>query len=262
MKYKCVGSIWVALVEANFCKTTNSFHNCFAKSQKLGKASEIKYWLKSEKIICFKETPDEIVSAINQDVWCLEVYECWDLTAAQTLAFSAAWSTCFCAHVSCFHSSVVSVIFNFWIVSASSFIHIQLTNGFDHHGAQDPHLHPSYFSYSSPTTTTTTSPISSPSCSSVSPTWPWSRSGCGQSGEFLPLSPSGLGVIPSSRVPSWKVWSSFSSMSSSFLWVDLCVIFSSFLMSVHSLKSFSFSSQFNLGSISPDIFVNFIPAYL
>ncbi|XP_004574293.1 protein MTSS 1 isoform X1 [Maylandia zebra] len=83
---------------------------------------------------------------------------------------------------------------------------LQLTNGFDHHGAQDPHLHPSYFSYSSPTTTTTTSPISSPSCSSVSPTWPWSRSGCGQSGEFLPLSPSGLGVIPSSRVPSWKDW--------------------------------------------------------
>uniref|UniRef100_A0AAX7UVS1 IMD domain-containing protein n=1 Tax=Astatotilapia calliptera TaxID=8154 RepID=A0AAX7UVS1_ASTCA len=72
--------------------------------------------------------------------------------------------------------------------------------------SQDPHLHPSYFSYSSPTTTTTTSPISSPSCSSVSPTWPWSRSGCGQSGEFLPLSPSGLGVIPSSRVPSWKDW--------------------------------------------------------
>uniref|UniRef100_A0A668RBR9 MTSS I-BAR domain containing 1 n=1 Tax=Oreochromis aureus TaxID=47969 RepID=A0A668RBR9_OREAU len=83
---------------------------------------------------------------------------------------------------------------------------LQLTNGFDHHGAQDTHLHPSYFSYSSPTTTTTTSPISSPSCSSVSPTWPWSRSGCGQSGEFPPLSPSGLGVIPSSRVPSWKDW--------------------------------------------------------
>lgn len=171
------------------------------------------------------------------------------------ICFFCCMKHLFCAHVSCFHSSVVSVIFNFWIVSASSFIHIQLTNGFDHHGAQDPHLHPSYFSYSSPTTTTTTSPISSPSCSSVSPTWPWSRSGCGQSGEFLPLSPSGLGVIPSSRVPSWKVWSSFSPMSSSFLWVDLCVIFSSFLMSVHSLKSFSFSSQFNLGSISPDIFV-------
>lgn len=89
----------------------------------------------------------------------------------------------------------------------------QLSNGFDHHAAlclhgvvlqaQDTHLHPPYFTYSS---STTSSPISSPSCSSVSPTWPWSRSGSGQSGDFLPLSPSGLGMIPSSRVPSWKDW--------------------------------------------------------
>ncbi|XP_044026749.1 protein MTSS 1-like isoform X2 [Siniperca chuatsi] len=87
----------------------------------------------------------------------------------------------------------------------------QLSNGFDHHAAlclhgvvlqaQDTHLHPPYFTYSS-----STSPISSPSYSSVSPTWPWSRSGSSQSGEFLPLSPSGLGMIPSSRVPSWKDW--------------------------------------------------------
>uniref|UniRef100_A0A3Q0S1D4 MTSS I-BAR domain containing 1 n=1 Tax=Amphilophus citrinellus TaxID=61819 RepID=A0A3Q0S1D4_AMPCI len=80
---------------------------------------------------------------------------------------------------------------------------LQLSNGFDHHGSQDTHLHPSHLPHSSPTTT---SPISLPSCSSVSPTWSWSRSGCGLSGEFLPLSPSGLGVIPSSRVPSWKDW--------------------------------------------------------
>ncbi|XP_026156242.1 protein MTSS 1 isoform X2 [Mastacembelus armatus] len=87
----------------------------------------------------------------------------------------------------------------------------QLSNGFDHHAApclhgavlqsQEIHLHPPYFTYSS-----STSPISSSSCSSVSPTWPWSRSGCGQSGDFPPLSPSGLGVMPSSRVPSWKDW--------------------------------------------------------
>ncbi|XP_056255073.1 protein MTSS 1-like isoform X1 [Seriola aureovittata] len=93
----------------------------------------------------------------------------------------------------------------------------QLANGFDHHAAlclhgvvlqaQDTHLHPPYFTYSSTTTTTTTtSPISSPSYSSVSPTWPWSHSGSGQSGEFPPLSPSGLGMIPSSRIPSWKDW--------------------------------------------------------
>ncbi|XP_027142778.1 metastasis suppressor protein 1 isoform X4 [Larimichthys crocea] len=93
----------------------------------------------------------------------------------------------------------------------------QFSNGFDHHAAlclhgvvlqqpQDIHLHPPYFTYSS-STTTTTSPISSPTYSSVSPTWPWSRSGSGQSGElFPPLSPSGLGMIPSSRVPSWKDW--------------------------------------------------------
>ncbi|XP_031163546.2 protein MTSS 1 isoform X2 [Sander lucioperca] len=88
----------------------------------------------------------------------------------------------------------------------------QLSNGFDHHAAlclhgvvlqaQDPHLHSPFFTSSSTTTTTTTtSPIYSPSYSSVSPTWPWSRSGSGQSGEFLPL-----GLIPSSRVPSWKDW--------------------------------------------------------
>ncbi|KAI9536768.1 hypothetical protein NQZ68_031076 [Dissostichus eleginoides] len=88
----------------------------------------------------------------------------------------------------------------------------QLSNGFDHHAAlclhglvlqaQDPpHLHPPYFTYS-----TTTSPISSPSYSSISPTWPWSRSGSGQSGECLPLGPSGPGVYTSSRVPTWKDW--------------------------------------------------------
>nr|XP_015828817.2 protein MTSS 1 isoform X1 [Nothobranchius furzeri] len=90
----------------------------------------------------------------------------------------------------------------------------QLSNGFDHHAAlclhgvvlqaQDTHLHPSYFTYSS--SSTTTSPISSPSYQSVSPTWPQPQSGLGQSGEFPPLSPSGVGVIPSSRIPSWKDW--------------------------------------------------------
>uniref|UniRef100_A0A8C6PIW8 MTSS I-BAR domain containing 1 n=1 Tax=Nothobranchius furzeri TaxID=105023 RepID=A0A8C6PIW8_NOTFU len=69
---------------------------------------------------------------------------------------------------------------------------------------QDTHLHPSYFTYSS--SSTTTSPISSPSYQSVSPTWPQPQSGLGQSGEFPPLSPSGVGVIPSSRIPSWKDW--------------------------------------------------------
>nr|XP_046272891.1 protein MTSS 1-like isoform X3 [Scatophagus argus] len=91
----------------------------------------------------------------------------------------------------------------------------QLSNGFDHHGAlclhgvvlqpQDTHFHLPYFTHSSSSTTTTTS-ISSPSFSSVSPVWPSSCSGPGQSGEILPLSPSGLGLIPSSRVPSWKDW--------------------------------------------------------
>ncbi|KAM4538948.1 protein MTSS 1-like isoform 1-T1 [Odontesthes bonariensis] len=89
---------------------------------------------------------------------------------------------------------------------------LQLSNGFDHHAAlclhgvvlqtQDTHLHPSYFTYSS--SSTTISPISSPSYSSVCPTWPWSQSG--QPEEFPPLSPSGLGMIPSSRVPTWKDW--------------------------------------------------------
>ncbi|XP_040045630.2 protein MTSS 1 isoform X5 [Gasterosteus aculeatus] len=84
----------------------------------------------------------------------------------------------------------------------------QSPRGFDHHSvggalkALDTHLHPPYFTYSS--SATSTSPISSPSFSSVSPTWPWSRSG--QSEELLPLSPPGLGAVPSSRVPSWKDW--------------------------------------------------------
>ncbi|XP_051811065.1 protein MTSS 1-like isoform X2 [Acanthochromis polyacanthus] len=88
---------------------------------------------------------------------------------------------------------------------------LHLPNGFEHHAAlclhgvvlqtQDIHLHPSYLTSSS-----TTSPISSPSYSSISPTWPWCRSGFSQSGDYPPLSPSGLGVILSSRVPSWKDW--------------------------------------------------------
>ncbi|XP_014326359.1 metastasis suppressor protein 1 isoform X1 [Xiphophorus maculatus] len=90
----------------------------------------------------------------------------------------------------------------------------QLPNGFDHHAALclhgvvlqglDTHLHPSYFTYSS--SSTTTSPISSPSYQCVSPTWAWSRSGFSQTGELSPPGPSGIGVIPSSRVPSWKDW--------------------------------------------------------
>ncbi|TNN67238.1 Metastasis suppressor protein 1 [Liparis tanakae] len=55
--------------------------------------------------------------------------------------------------------------------------------------AQDSHLHlhPPYFTSSSSSTSSTTSPISSPSYSCVSPTWAWSRSGSGQSGEAPPL---------------------------------------------------------------------------
>ncbi|XP_014846079.1 PREDICTED: metastasis suppressor protein 1 isoform X2 [Poecilia mexicana] len=91
---------------------------------------------------------------------------------------------------------------------------LQLPNGFDHHAALclhgvvlqglDTHLHPSYVTYSS--SSTTTSPISSPSYQCVSPTWAWSRSGFSQTGELSPPGPSGIGVIPSSRVPSWKDW--------------------------------------------------------
>uniref|UniRef100_A0A3Q3NF08 MTSS I-BAR domain containing 1 n=1 Tax=Labrus bergylta TaxID=56723 RepID=A0A3Q3NF08_9LABR len=65
--------------------------------------------------------------------------------------------------------------------------------------SQDTHLHPPpYFTSSS---SSSSSPISSPSYSSMSPTWPWCRSGSGQSGESL-----ALGLVPSSRVLSWKDW--------------------------------------------------------
>ncbi|KAM3858237.1 protein MTSS 1-like [Diretmus argenteus] len=88
----------------------------------------------------------------------------------------------------------------------------QLSNGFDHHAAlylhgavlqaQDNHLLPPYFTSSS----TSTSPISSPSYSSISPMWAWSRPGSGLSGELPPFCPPGPELILSSRVPSWKDW--------------------------------------------------------
>ncbi len=138
-----------------------------------------------------------------------QLFDLWNITER----------LCFMQHLhsrtTCFH--VITFIFNFWILCPStSSTYLQLSNGFDHHAAvclhgvvleaQDTHLHPPSFTYSS----STTSPISSPSYSSISSTWLWSQSGSGQSGEFLPLSPSGQGMIPSSRVPSWKVWCSLS----------------------------------------------------
>ncbi|XP_029919988.1 protein MTSS 1 isoform X2 [Myripristis murdjan] len=93
----------------------------------------------------------------------------------------------------------------------------QLSNGFEHHAAlylhgaalqaQDSHLlHPYFTSSSSSSSSSPTSPISSPSYSSISPVWAWSRPGPGQSGELAPLCPLGPGMIPSSRVPTWKDW--------------------------------------------------------
>ncbi|KAM4629998.1 protein MTSS 1-like [Polymixia lowei] len=88
----------------------------------------------------------------------------------------------------------------------------QLSNGFDHHAApyllgvvlqaQDSHLLPP----SSTPSSSSTSPISSPTYPSVSPVWAWSRPGSALPGEFPPLCPLGPGMIPSSRVPSWKDW--------------------------------------------------------
>ncbi|XP_074542319.1 protein MTSS 1-like [Halichoeres trimaculatus] len=85
----------------------------------------------------------------------------------------------------------------------------QLSNGFEHHAALCLHgvvlqaqdsllLHP-YFTSSS---STSSSPISSPSYSSVSPSWSWG----GRPGDFPALSPPGSGSSPSSRVLSWKDW--------------------------------------------------------
>ncbi|XP_074542300.1 protein MTSS 1-like isoform X1 [Halichoeres trimaculatus] len=85
----------------------------------------------------------------------------------------------------------------------------QFSNGFEHHAALCLHgvvlqaqdsllLHP-YFTSSS---STSSSPISSPSYSSVSPSWSWG----GRPGDFPPLSPPGSGSSPSSRVLSWKDW--------------------------------------------------------
>uniref|UniRef100_UPI003AB007BE protein MTSS 1-like n=1 Tax=Centroberyx gerrardi TaxID=166262 RepID=UPI003AB007BE len=92
-----------------------------------------------------------------------------------------------------------------------SLAHLQLSNGFEPQAAlyllqaQDGLLLPPYFTSSS-SSSSPTSPISSPSYSSVSPVWAWSRPGSGLSGEFPPLCPLGPGMVPSSRVPSWKDW--------------------------------------------------------
>ncbi|XP_068431171.1 protein MTSS 1-like isoform X1 [Clinocottus analis] len=89
--------------------------------------------------------------------------------------------------------------------SAQLSVGLELPGALCLHGAAlqppDPHLHlhlhPPYFTSSS------SSPISSPSYSCVSPTWAWPRSGSGQSGEAPPLGP---GATSPSRVPSWKDW--------------------------------------------------------
>ncbi|XP_034016519.1 protein MTSS 1-like isoform X2 [Thalassophryne amazonica] len=84
----------------------------------------------------------------------------------------------------------------------------QLSNGFDRHAAlclhgallqaQDTHLHLPCF--------TSTFPIYSPPYSSFSPEWAWPHSGCSLSEESPPPCPAGPGMIPSSRVLSWKDW--------------------------------------------------------
>ncbi|XP_056154025.1 protein MTSS 1-like [Lampris incognitus] len=87
----------------------------------------------------------------------------------------------------------------------------QLPNGLDHHAA--PYWHGAVLQVQdnllmppSITPSSSASPISSPSYSPGSPGWAWPHTGSAPSGEFPPFCPLGVGLIPSSRVPSWKDW--------------------------------------------------------
>ncbi|XP_061109550.1 protein MTSS 1-like isoform X5 [Conger conger] len=79
----------------------------------------------------------------------------------------------------------------------------QLTNGYDHYGPADP---PYLVGMGSPEPFSHFPPHPSSSCSSSSPSRAWSRPSCAPLADYPLYCTLGPGMIPSSRVPTWKDW--------------------------------------------------------
>lgn len=85
--------------------------------------------------------------------------------------------------------------------------HIQLSNGYDHHHHQGPSAAP-YLSgevYPDLPPSSPSTPLASSSYSPTSPVWAWSRPGSALLVDYPPYCALGPGMIPSSKVPTWKV---------------------------------------------------------
>uniref|UniRef100_A0A674DSQ3 MTSS I-BAR domain containing 1 n=1 Tax=Salmo trutta TaxID=8032 RepID=A0A674DSQ3_SALTR len=90
--------------------------------------------------------------------------------------------------------------------------HPQLSNGYDHHHHQGPSAAP-YLSgggmqevYPDLPPSSPSTPLASPSYSPTSPEWAWSRPGSALLVDTPPYCALGPGMIPSSKVLTWKDW--------------------------------------------------------
>lgn len=130
---------------------------------------------------------------------------------------SPQWFGLFCFYFPLFIISIISpTVFLFHFVyfchhpSLHWPTHIQLSNGFDHYSpANSPYLHSNGGSLGSGSATAFPffPASSSSSTSSSSPTRSWSRPASALLPDYPPYCTLGP-MIPSSRVPSWKVCSS------------------------------------------------------
>eukprot|EP00063_Salmo_salar_P057893 XP_014032728.1 PREDICTED: metastasis suppressor protein 1 isoform X3 [Salmo salar] len=86
--------------------------------------------------------------------------------------------------------------------------HPQLSNGYDHHHHQGPSAAP-YLSgevYPDLPPSSPSTPLASPSYSPTSPEWAWSRPDSALLVDSPPYCALGPGMIPSSKVLTWKDW--------------------------------------------------------
>lgn len=107
------------------------------------------------------------------------------------------------------HDIFVLLSFCFLVlIPPSNDTHIQLSNGFDHYSpASSPYLHSNGGSSGSATAFPFSPATSSSSTSTSSPTRSWSRPASALLPDYPPYCTLGP-MIPSSKVPSWKVCSS------------------------------------------------------